>query len=229
MTPDNIAVLVIAIASLITAFGFGFKQITSAINSWVETRNKVQVTNSENERLKAEAAARDSDAENEQQSKIISIMERQTEYSHETASRFATIAEDFATYQNRSIEVNEGVARGLSAMAAENKALRISFEQWPSAIDGKLETVDSTLGNLVKKVAAVETAIATGNSEHTEIKAILRDDVLRGIEKIVAIIDGPTPPRPPDSATSKTGSLTMADAGTHDAVKPDRDELRPTG
>lgn len=79
MTPDNLAIILSAIALLVGAVGFAIRMLATAFNSWVETRNKVQVMREENSQLKAQAEARDQDSENERDTKIVNILERLTE------------------------------------------------------------------------------------------------------------------------------------------------------
>lgn len=201
LSPENAALLVGAVAGLIWAVAKGVDLISKGVSNYLETRNNINATKAELARLEAEAKARDSEAENEQQARIIAIMERQTDYSHETAKRFATIAEDFLTAQNRTAEMlenhrrtNESVAEGLNNMAAENKALRISMEAWPKAVDGKLDVVDATIHELADKVAAVEAAITQGNTDHSAIKSILQNEIVPGIKHVITLLTAtPTP------------------------------------
>lgn len=224
MTPENVALIVGAIAALIYAAAKAVNLISAGVSNYMTVRGDIKRMAAENDRLKAEAQARDIDAENEQQAKIISIMERQTEYSHETATRFAAISEDFLTAQNRDAEdreksrqTNEKMADGFNRMAEENRALRISMEAWPKTVDGKLDTVDETLLALSKKVAAVETAILNGNKDHDVIQGILKEQVVAGIDKIIALLT--PPPTEPDSAP-KASKVTPidADAAAHQAT-----------
>ena len=193
MSLENAALLVGAMAALVYAIAKAVGLISEAVSSLLTARADVKRIHAENERLKAESLAKDREAENEQMSKIISILDRQTEQVH----RFTSVAEDFATASNRHIETDEKVAAAMREMAAENRALRISMEAWP-------KTVDSTLADLIRKVETVEAAIQRGNGDHEAIRDILQHKVLAGIQEVISLLKPPPPspasvPKPEDA------------------------------
>jgi hypothetical protein len=206
MTPESVALLIAAIA-------FAVRMLIQSFNSYVETRNSIQTIKAQNETLKAEAQARDIDAENEYQQKVVSIMETLTFQN----GQWPPIAADFATAQMLNAQAlekinlsNEKLAIGFEHMATENRSMRLTMDSWSKAIDGSNE-------GLAKEVSEMKNALAVSNHDHQEIKRILKDDVVRGIEKIVILIDrSPTPPddtEPDDVPPTPNSKTTHADAG----------------
>ena len=228
MTPENAAVLIAAIAGLVGAFGFGIRQLSAAFNSWIETRNKVRMMVAENQRLREEVSAREQDAENERDTKIINILERLTEQN----GRWPPIAEDFATAQNRQIEVieqfrqtNEKVAVGLANMATENKALRISMESWPKAVDSHLEGVAKKVEALETTVGLLLIAVNNGNEDHEFVRQSIDDRIVPMLTNIRDLVQPKAPP-PPGAAQEPPANVKPlnADAGDHSAPR-----LKKTG
>src|SRR5690606_23217657 len=92
---------------------------------------------------------------------------------------------------------------------------RISLEAWP-------KTVDSTLADLIVKVEAVERAIERGNGDYAEIRQILHQQVVAGIQRVIGLLQ-PPPPTPPASAPKPENDKPLDADGAKDSAAVDVD------
>ena len=226
--------VMLAIAGLIGAVSYAIKKVY-----------EVRSIRADQDRITTQTIADDTKADNEQQIALIRIM-------GELVNNTAAIKDAYVDTKQAIIEGDIKVAGGLQAMASETQALRKDLKLWPeavsssvstlaaavtdhdSAVQGKLINLETAVSELKKRMAIAEANAVILNTIKVMLESREADSAkLSALLRIASEYDRtpPTPPKPPDSAPIKPGGKMLnLDAAEHDAtVKPDHDELRPTG
>lgn len=208
MTTENAALIVGAIAATIAAIAYAIRLVSLAISSYITARANIKLgqakvtedlrrSEAEILRLNAEAQVKDREADNDQMARIIGIMETQ----NQQVARFASIAEDFATAQNRDHEMqeknrqtNEKVAASMAELATQTKAVNTSIQAWPKLVDG-------TLDSLAQKVEALETTV---KNDHQHLSELVKTEVVTRLEEVVKLLKATATPAPIGNVSAET-------------------------